>query len=454
MATTYLYRQMDLSADSGYTLKFIFSAWVRRGALGAINPLMSLKKDASNTASRLNIYFAASNRLAFELKDSGGTDDSFYDTTRLFTDNSAWYHIYVRYDSTDGTPADRVQLWVNGVRETVFANEDQAGSNFGSLMSSDMQFRIGKQCDNSGTDYFFNGSMSYVVFSNFQSGTPAPVTEFGETDSTTGEWKIKIDPTVTYGTQGVFVLKNGNGVTDLSGEGNNLSTGGTLTNTEDCPDDVFCTFMDHTTSSYTTLSNGGLTTTGNSGSDSGNTLGSLGITTGKYYFELEWDNIASGYGVFGMLDTTYVEFGHQSLNGGEGYVAPNVYGINVSGNMYDGSENSSWTSAFSNGNILGFAFDMTNGAWYMHLNGTYYTSGDPTSGASKTGAISTWTPNGKTLVPWIGSYDGSITKFNFGNGYFGDTIISSEGTNASNIGKFEFDVPAGYTAISTKGLNS
>ena len=43
--------------------------------------------------------------------------------------------------------------------------------------------------------------------------------------------------------------------------------------------------------------------------------------------------------------------------------------------------------------------------------------------------------------------------FNFGNGYFGSTAIFSEGTNASGNGKFEYDVPTGYTALSTKGLN-
>ena len=208
MATTYLYRQMDLSADSGYTLKFIFSAWVRRGALGAINPLMSLKKDASNTASRLNIYFAASNRLAFELKDSGGSDDSFFDSSRVFRDTGAWYHIFWRYDSTDGTAADRLQLWVNGVRETDFASQDEPGSSFGSLMSSDMQFRIGKQCDNSGNDSFFDGTMAGVIFNNYQSGTVPAVTDFGETDATTGQWKIKTDPSVTYGTQGFFLFKD------------------------------------------------------------------------------------------------------------------------------------------------------------------------------------------------------------------------------------------------------
>ena len=43
--------------------------------------------------------------------------------------------------------------------------------------------------------------------------------------------------------------------------------------------------------------------------------------------------------------------------------------------------------------------------------------------------------------------------FNFGNGYFGTTAVASAGTNASGIGIFEYDVPTGYTALSTKGLN-
>jgi hypothetical protein len=42
---------------------------------------------------------------------------------------------------------------------------------------------------------------------------------------------------------------------------------------------------------------------------------------------------------------------------------------------------------------------------------------------------------------------------NFGNGYFNTTAVSSAGTNASGNGIFEYDVPTGYTALSTKGLN-
>ena len=42
---------------------------------------------------------------------------------------------------------------------------------------------------------------------------------------------------------------------------------------------------------------------------------------------------------------------------------------------------------------------------------------------------------------------------NFGQGYFGTTAVASAGSNASGIGTFEYDVPAGYTALSTKGLD-
>ena len=108
--------------------------------------------------------------------------------------------------------------------------------------------------------------------------------------------------------------------------------------------------------------------------------------------------------------------------------------------------------------ICGCAYDADNEALYFHQNGTYVNSGDPTSGANKTGAIITnlKARYGGVIVPFMGFGTSSArTNFhaNFGNGFFGTTAISSEGTNASGNGKFEYDVPTGYTALSTKGLN-
>jgi hypothetical protein len=126
-------------------------------------------------------------------------------------------------------------------------------------------------------------------------------------------------------------------------------------------------------------------------------------------------------------------------------------------NMSGGSNLGDTGIDYSNGDILGFAVDMDNRALYMHKNGTYITVGGnvgvPTSGASKTGAIAIPTIV-STCSPAAGIYGANaIFNYNFGNGMFKTTAVASAGSNASNIGTFEYDVPAGYTALSTKGLN-
>jgi len=86
---------------------------------------------------------------------------------------------------------------------------------------------------------YFDGSMSHV---HFIDGTAYDASAFGSTDSTTGEWKINTSPSVTYGTNGFFILKDGNSVTDQSPNSNNFTVGGgTLTKTEDNPSNVFAT---------------------------------------------------------------------------------------------------------------------------------------------------------------------------------------------------------------------
>jgi hypothetical protein len=42
-------------------------------------------------------------------------------TNRLFRDASAWYHIVVAVDTTQGTASNRVKFYINGVQETSFA---------------------------------------------------------------------------------------------------------------------------------------------------------------------------------------------------------------------------------------------------------------------------------------------------------------------------------------------
>ena len=80
--------------------------------------------------------------------------------------------------------------------------------------------------------------MSHIHFCGYQ----YQASDFGETDATTGEWKIKTAPSVSYGTTGFFILKDGNSVTDQSPNSNNWTANGNLTKSEDNPSNVFATF--------------------------------------------------------------------------------------------------------------------------------------------------------------------------------------------------------------------
>ena len=127
------------------------------------------------------------------------------------------------------------------------------------------------------------------------------------------------------------------------------------------------------------------------------------------------------------------------------------WGLNWGGSVNHNGSNISGYTSFATGDIIGVAMDLDNHKVYWRKNdGAWLNSGDPTSGSTGTGAQSLTT--GKIYF-FAASVYGNECFANFGNGYFGTTAISSEGTNASNNGKFEYDVPAGYTAFSTKGLN-
>ena len=117
------------------------------------------------------------------------------------------------------------------------------------------------------------------------------------------------------------------------------------------------------------------------------------------------------------------------------------------------SAGTSYGNSYTTNDIVGIAMDLDNHKLYFSKNGTWQNSGDPTSGATGTGSAFDLA-SGYTYLPGFSQYYGNEHfSVNFGNGYFETTAVSSAGTNASGIGIFEHDVPTGYTALSTKGLN-
>jgi hypothetical protein len=460
MADTYLYRQCDATADSGYSTTWTWSGWVKRSRLGSPEQgIFMNKKDSDNTASRFRMSFGSNHRLLWECKDSTNSDDNSFQTNMEFKDTNAWYHIVFSYDSTQGTEANRLKLWVNGVDIRNdgggFASIDEASNGFGTLWSSASKHYLGRTSNNSGTAHYFDGYMSHV---HLTYGTTYPASTFGSTDATTGEWKINTNPNVTYGSQGYFMLKNDNSVNDDSGEGNNFTLGGgTLTKSEDNPSNVFATFnpLDNYYPAMTlSYGNTRAVTIQNKYTYTPTTLG---MTSGKYYAEIKCtaQSASQDAMVIGITSTpsgaTTHELGHFANDWG--YYAD-------SGGYRNNDTTTSYGAVWTHGAIICIAVDLDNNKLYFRRDGNAWeNSGDPTSGSTGTGAISITdpasTPRGAYFFA-VNNWSSTTTATfdaNFGNGYFGTTAVSSAGTNASGNGLFEYDVPTGYTALSTKGLN-
>ena len=453
MASTYLSR----TPSSASNLKtWTWSGWVKRGSISTGNQVLFEARDSSGFFEK--IQFISSDKLEYD-HDIPGTDYTI-NSERVFRDVNAWYHIVVARDTTQSTEANRIKIYVNG--EQVSQTEVGLGyppQNYDSFINNTNVHYIGA---NHGSEYF-DGSMSHI---HFVDGSALAPTVFGETDATTGEWKIKTSPSYTVGTNGFSILQDGNTITDQSTNSNNFAlAGGTLTKTEDNPSNVFATLnplhiSDASGNYYLSLGNLRQHVTNNDGHrQTGFTLHPKGL---KGYFEVKCtvdpnfhlglQNVTSR-----LLNTNYYT---QS--------SPNYYFLNSSNPVTiqyanGGSAATYIANLFSQisvGDIIGCAFDFTgtNKNVWFHKNGTYGNNGSGV-GNPATGAYPAMTSTQLTadeyefiVSPNTGSGNGQL-DFNFGNGVFGTTAVSSAGTNASNNGIFEYDVPSGYTALSTKGLN-
>jgi hypothetical protein len=299
--------------------------------------------------------------------------------------------------------------------------------------------------------------MSHV---HFVESTAYDPTAFGQYDAN-GVWKIKTDVSVTYGTNGFFILKDGNSVTDQSGNGNNFTVaGGTLTNTEDSPSNVFTTFNVILGNTNGTFTNGNLTYQSPSANPVFGSVTTIGMSSGKYYMECKYSAGANHYLLLGLGDDDFVNGDRTNSYwdlGKYGYPGAGIgtigYVVNT-GAYRIGNNNTSWGIAGGDGDIISVAIDRDNNKIWFGVNGVWGNSGNPATGTNGIDVSSILTKD--TWYFGVSNDTGSnetVAQFNFGNGYFGTTAVASAGTNASGIGIFEYDVPTGYTALSTKGLN-
>ena len=442
------------NSGNGNRKKWTVSWWEKKNKLGAVQRIFSCDEAGNNNHDDF-FQWQTDDKLVIGFYDSGYYLNLTPD--RNFRDTNGWYHFVFTWDTAQATASDRAKFYINGVRETVFATETYPSQNQDSFINTTEPIEIGKRSDND-TQYL-ESTLSHIHFCDGYAYTPS---DFGSTDSTTGEWKINTSPSVSYGTNGFFILKDGNSLTDESPNSNNWSSvSGTLTKTEDCPSNVFCHLNPLDCDLVSGLSNGNNTFSGfNTGTDYSATSSTLSASSGKFYWEAKVTDLAEIDQV-GVRLQNGVSMSIQGSNGSAGLQGTAYGGKSVqfsNGNKAGDGAQSAYMGGFSANDIIMVALDLDNNKITFGRNGQW---SDGSGNANQTYANSTAAFTNLTAGEFYcpaqtsrsyGSNSGT-TQYNFGNGYFGTTAISSEGTNASNIGKFEYDIPSGFTALSTKGLN-
>ena len=426
MASTYLSR----ATSAGNRRIATFSAWIKKSNITAEQVYFY----GNSTSPALSLYTNGDGlRLSLE-------NGNFLYSNNLLRDTSGWYHIVYSIDTTQATASDRFKMYINGTQVTSFLNSSYPTQNFDINMNlASQNMYVGGIPGGAN----FDGSMSHV---HFIDGTAYDASAFGEYD-TNGVWKIKTSPSVTYGTNGFFILKDGNSVTDQSPNTNNFTVGGgTLTNTEDSPSNVFATLNALNKGSAITLANGNLAWT-QSASWNGVT-GTLGMSVGKYYWEIKAGGVNPGGAI--VVGVAGVNFDITSEPGS----GTDSWRYRSDDGTKRNSTSSAYGDTWTSGDIIGIALDLDNSAIWFSKNGVWQNSATISEIENGTTTNSAFTNINELVVPVVGTYNSSSASYmNFGNGYFGTTAVASAGTNTSGIGIFEYDVPAGYTALCTKGLN-
>jgi len=307
-----------------------------------------------------------------------GTDTYDIRTNRVFRDPSAWYHIVIKYDSTQSTASDRVKLYVNGENQTSLAASSYPGQNVDSFIAAtpnnNKGINIGGLWDSSGNPtagQYFLGYMAQFIYTD---GYAYDASTFGSTNAN-GIWISNSTPSVTYGTNGFKLDFAGTGASadasgfgaDSSGNGNHFASSNLGTNpstTDQCinnfsvmnPLNIF-------PNSTPIITQGGLQTESQSTSGAG-LCSTMAVSNGKWYAE---GKIGSG----STLEVGAVDIGDTAFN--KTGTAVNSIGYNYGGGIGVNNSNvQTGVGTFTAGDIIGIALNMdtATGTVTFYKNGS------------------------------------------------------------------------------------
>lgn len=394
-----------------------WSGWIKRGTLGTQQFLFEAATDVSNRTSII---------LGNSLSDSitvfaNGTATISVETNALLRDPSAWYHVVVAMDTTQGTAANRVRVYVNGVEITSFATATYPSLNADTQANLNVLHRLG--CRATSTSTFFDGLMSNVTFVDGQSLTPS---SFGQTDPATGQW-VPRAYTGTYGANGFFlefkdaastvtIGNSSTGSNNWTTSGISVTAGVTFDQSLDTPTNNFATLnpLDNPGGNGN-LSNANLqaaTLTGD-----GHYRATVAMPSGSFYAEAQLTVLSGSAAFVGIVDQSFAITGYPSLT-------PLGYTYSSAALRWNNSVSVAYGATWTISDIIGIAFNATSGTIEFFKNGV-------SQGVAYTGI-----PAGNWMFC---CFDGSGAQ---------------SGTFIWNFGQrpFAYTPPTGFLALNTANL--
>ena len=428
-----------------------FSVWVKRGNLSGSN----YHRIISTATGNDNINFMNTDTLRLE------SDFGQLITTQLFRDISAWYHIVVAYDSTQGTAANRVKFFINGTQVTSFGTTNYPDQNDEIDFNRNVEHQIGQHAD--GGNENMDGYMAEMHWIDGAVKTPA---DFAETDSVHGHWK-PIKYAGAYGDEGWYLDFKSSGVgtagnttvgADRSGNANHWTSTNVAATDQviDTPTNNFSVMsplseqiIDHDGNARAvTFAEGNLKiVTPRVGT--GLTFSSMGVQSGKWYCEVRpggYDQTGerSAIGVTNDYSGTF----EANTTCGSLTTTRDVSYHGQSGTKFAGnSESANAGAGYVEGDVIGVAINADDNQVTFYKNN----ASQFTQTLTGTDGTQTYTPEYHLCLGDTSAGAAMTFNVNFGqdSSFAGTETAQGKGAGGDD---FYYDPPAGYNSLSTKNL--
>jgi len=427
---------------------FTFSAWAKRGDLsGSSQIIWESRIDNDN---RIDVRFVSDNTIQIFCEISNSTKVSKI-TSQLFRDVSSWYHIVVVGDTSEGTQADRIKLYVNGSQITSFS------TNTNSLTSNqDLPVNVSTATIGVGANAVGTAELDgYLADVNYIDGTALTPSSFGETKS--GVWIPKNTSGLTFGTNGFRLEFKQTGTGTASSSTIGADTSGNDSHYTSTNLGAFDVMPDSPTNNFAVM----------------NPLIGRGI--GAYvdprHGNLEVDTTDGGRGTTfstlamspGTDEKYYAEYRYRADSG---HMRVGVIAVDEVGNYRetatfdDGTVSSSYTSVtgqiavdgsvvyddvtYTVGNVIGIALDLENGSIEYFKDGTSIHSESNSIFSSNSFLFAAGDSSNSKDIRYSANFGQDSTFAN------DETAATNADTNG--IGAFHTAVPSGFKALCTANL--